>query len=208
MSHPPRRALILVAAFACLAVSAVCAEGKSFAPAFLAGAPAPPEQQESSDTRALLFKTINFLILAGGLAYVLRKPLQEFFSQRSNSIRAGLDEGRRALDAAQAQLSAVEDKVKRLEEEVQAFKASASREMEAEGERLRKSVGEEAAKILESTRARFETSTRAALGELKTFAAGEAVKVAEQMVRERLDEAGRKRLVSQFIAKLPAKSNN
>lgn len=207
MIHPPRQALVLVAAFACLFFRPNHAKGNSFGAAFVAP-PAQQQQAEPYDSRELLFKTINFLILAGGLAYVLRKPLGEFFSQRSTAIREGLSEGRRALEAAEAQLREVEKKMSGLDEEVRAFKASAGLEMEGERERLRQSVEEEARKILESARARFEVSTRAAMLDLKNFAAGRAVSLAEQMVRERLDEAGRTRLVSQFVAKLPPSADN
>ena len=56
----------------------------------------------------------------GALAYILRKPLADFFAQRSASIRSGLEEGRKALEASQAQLKAVEEKLQHLEEEIAA----------------------------------------------------------------------------------------
>lgn len=152
-----------------------------------------------------LFRWINFFLLAGGLAYLLRKPLTEFFAQRSASIQKSLEEGRKALEASQAQLSAVEEKLRRLEEEIAAFRASAAREVEAERQRLRQATAEEAEKILESARAQMEMAMRAAKLELKTYAAHQALGLAEEMIRERLDEASRRRLVSQFIARLEAK---
>jgi F-type H+-transporting ATPase subunit b len=147
-----------------------------------------------------LFKVINFVLLAGGLAYVLRKPLADFFSARSASIRKSLEEGRKALEASQAQLQAVEEKLQRLEEEIAAFKASAAREMEAERQRLRQAAADEAEKILESARAQMDAATRAAKIELRIYAAQQAVQLAEELVRQRLDDASLGRLVSQFIA--------
>ncbi len=149
-----------------------------------------------------LFKIINFFLLAGGLAFLLRKPLAEFFLQRSASIRKSLEEGRKALEASQAQLHAIEEKLGRLEEEIRALKDAATREMEAERERLRRATAEEVQKNLESVRAQVEAATRASVLELKNFAAQEALRLAEALIRERLDDSRHRQLVSRFLAQL------
>jgi len=172
-----------------------------------AGAPESPEEGEA-EGHQLLFKIINFALLAGGLAYLLRKPLRDFFAARSNSIRKSLEDGRKALEASQAQLESVEKKLARLEEEIAAFKASARKEMEAEQERMKQGAAEEAEKILESARAQIEASVRAAKLDLKSYAAQQAVELAAEMIRQRLDDPGRKRLLSQFVAGLEAKGKN
>ena len=168
-----------------------------------------PEKAEEGEGRKHeeLFKVINFLLLAGGLAFLLRKPLAEFFTERSASIRQSLEEGRKAVEASQAQFAAVEEKLRHLEEELREFKAAAGREMEAERQRLRQAAAEEAEKILQAARAQIETSTRAARVELKVYAAQQAIELAEEMIRERLDEASRRRLVAQFMANLEARES-
>jgi F-type H+-transporting ATPase subunit b len=166
-----------------------------------AGAP-EAEEEGKRERRELLYKFINFSLLVGALAYVLRKPLADFFAQRSASIRQGLEEGRKALEASQAQLRTVEEKLRHLEEEIAAFRVSARREMEAERQRLKQAAAEEAEKILQSARAQTELALRAAKLDLKSYTAAQAVELAEQIIRRRLDEAGRKRLVSDFLAEV------
>ena len=168
-----------------------------------AGAAAEEPSEESP--RALLYKVINFVLLAGGLGFVLRKPLAEFFSSRAASIRKSLDEGRKALETSQGQLRAVEEKLEHLGEEIAEFKASAEREMGVERQRLRQAAAEEAARILDSARAQMDTALRAARIELKSFAAQQSVALAEELIRATLDEPARQRLVSQFAATLQAK---
>ena len=171
---------------------------------------APPEgetEKSEAETKELIYKTINFILLVGGLAFLLRKPLAEFFAQRSADIQGGLEEGRKALEASQARLTTIEEKLRHLEEEIAAFKISAAREMGAERQRVQQAAAAEAEKMLESARSRMETTTRAAKLELRFFVAEEALKQAEQMIRGRLDDATRSRLVSQFVAKLDAKQN-
>ena len=174
----------------------------------LAYARAPEGEAEGKrEGRELLYKFINLALLVGALAYLLRKPLADFFAQRSASIRKGLEEGRKALEASQAQLKAVEEKLQHLEEEIAAFKASAAREMEAERQRWKLAEAEEAEKILQAARARTEVAVRAAKLELKSYAAEQAVKLAEAIIRRRLDEAGRKKLVSEFLAQVESQES-
>ena len=163
------------------------------------------KEKDAEPPHELLYKTINFIILVGGLAYVLRKPLADFFSSRSASIQKSLDEGRKALEASQAQLQVVEDKLRGLEAEIAAFKDSAMREMEADRQRWQQTIAEEAARIVESARAQTDTAVRAAKLELKNFAAQQSVELAADLIRARLDEPTRQRLVRQFATTLSAK---
>ncbi len=172
----------------------------------------PPPEGETEDrkgeTRELIFKTINFIILLGGLGYLLRKPLNDFFSQRSSDIRKSLEEGRKALEESQARLRAVENKLMHLEEEIAAFKATAAQDVEAERERQRQAVAVEVEKMLEAARARMETTALTAKLNLTAFVAEEALRQAEELIRGRLDEATRRQLVSQFVTKLETKASS
>jgi len=172
----------------------------------LGAASAPEEgQQEKEPAHALLYKVINFVLLAGALGYVLRKPARDFFRSRSASIQRGLDEGRKALAASAAQLRAVDEKLQRLDSEIAAFKASAASETEAECQRLKQAAAEEAERILDSARAQMESAVRAAKLELKSYAARQAVTLAAELIHQRLDEPGRSRLVRQFATMLQGK---
>jgi len=163
------------------------------------------KKEETESPHEMLFRVINFAILVGGLGYLLRKPLAEFFSSRSTSLKESLDEGRKALEASQTRLKEVEAKLARLDAEIAEFKASATREMETERQRMQQSSAEEAARILESARAQTETAVRAAKLDLKSYAAEKAVGLAEELIRARLDVSGRQRLVAQFVATLESK---
>ncbi len=205
---PILSALILGLGLCVPVVAAPLRASASMTPALLVAPPEGQEEESKSENRELIFKTINFIILAGGLGYLLRKPLSDFFKQRSGEIEKALEEGRAALAESQARLSAVEDKLKHLEEEIAAFKAAAAKEMEAETQRRRQAVAAEVEKMLETARARMDTTTRAAKLELRFFVAEEALNQAEQMISGRLDDATRRHLVNQFVAKLEAKQHS
>ncbi len=191
---------------ALFALLGICLAG--FASARLAwaqGAEPASKEENSEPPRELLYKVINFAILVGGLGYLLRKPLAEFFTSRSASIQKSLDEGRKALEASQAQLQAVEEKLRGLEAEIAAFKVSATSEMEAERQRLQQAGAEEAARILESARAQTNVAVRGAKLELKKYAAQKSGTLAEELIRARLDDSSRQRLVTQFVATIQSK---
>jgi F-type H+-transporting ATPase subunit b len=160
------------------------------------------EAEGKKEGHELLYKFINLSLLVGALAFLLRKPLADFFAQRSASIRKGLEEGRKALEASQAQLKTVEEKLLHLEDEIATFRASAAQEMEAERQRWKLAAAEEAEKILQAARAQTEAAVRAARLELKSYAAEQAVELAEAIIRRRLDNAGQKKLVSDFLAEV------
>jgi F-type H+-transporting ATPase subunit b len=160
------------------------------------------EEKGKGNKHELLFKWINFVILVGGLGYVLRKPLANFFLQRSASIQKSLDEGRKALEASQAQLQGVENRLSRIEEEMASFRTAAFEEMKAEREHLRGTTANEVEKMLESIRVQMEVATKQARLELRLFGAQQAVELARQMIGQRLDEAGQRRLVAQFVERI------
>lgn len=176
------------------------------AASYASTAPESSEGEPKSNHEGL-YKLINFVILVGALGYLLRKPLADFFAQRSDAIRKSLDEGRRALEASQAQLRAIEEKLRGLEDEIARFKAESAKDMEAERERLRQAAAAEAERMLEFARAQIASATRAAKLELKAYAARQAVDIAEQTIRQRLDEAGGHALVQRFVREVDRKPN-
>jgi F0F1-type ATP synthase membrane subunit b/b' len=78
--------------------------------------------------------------------------------------------------------------------------------MEAERQRLKLAAADEAEKILQSARAQSEVAVRGAKLELKSYAAEQAVGLAEEIIRRRLDEAGRNQLVSDFLARVESRA--
>ncbi len=202
MTPGARRALLPFLLFTCLL---------GFAGVVRAVPPAGRTDTETTEERGCeadhgaLFKWINFVLLAGGLAFVLRKPLSQFFLQRSASIQKSLEEGRKALEKSQAQLRAVEEKLRHFEEAMGEFRAAALREMEEEHARIRRTAAQEAEKMMESIRAQMEVAGKQSRLHLRLFTAQMAVELAEKMLVARLDEPARKQLVREFMTKVEVK---
>ena len=160
------------------------------------------ENEEGSHWKELLFKVINFAILAGALTYLLRKPLSGFFAQRNSEIQASLEEGRKALEESEARLKQVEEKMKGLEAAIAALRAEAEQEEEAELNRLREAAQAEAERIVAAAQDEIEGAGRLARLELKRYAAEQAIRLAEEHLRQHLDKKQRTSLVNRFLTEL------
>jgi F-type H+-transporting ATPase subunit b len=197
---------LLMTLFFCAVIFGLDAISRTDAICF--GSTAPPEEAggagEEHGGHTAVFKWINFAILAGGLGFVLRKPLAQFFTQRTGSIQKSLDEGRKALEMAEAQLKTVEEKLKHFEEEMAAFRAAALKDMDEEHARLRQTAAQEAGKIMESVRVQMDVASKQARLELRLYAAEQSVNLAEKMIVGRIDDSHQKLLASQFVARLEA----
>ncbi len=159
------------------------------------------EQEEDKVAKAKegTYKLINFIILAVGLGFLLRKPLSRYLQDRSQSIRKGLDEGRRALGAAEDQLKEVQEKVASFQKEVEALRMTAQAEMEVERQRLRDAARQESERIIGAAHAQIQAAVRAAKMELGVFAINQATELAARNIEAQMNDDLRSHLVARFV---------
>ncbi|HET6962505.1 MAG TPA: F0F1 ATP synthase subunit B [Terriglobia bacterium] len=154
-----------------------------------------------------VWKWGNFLILFGGLGWYLRLPLREFLETRSRSIEEGLASGRLARESALKQMSEIENRMARLDDEVRALRAQAVKEAEEERARILESAKIEAQKILEMAQREIEGLKKSARLELKAHVADLAVKLAEERLQRSVGSEENKRLVVRFLDSLETAKN-
>src|SRR5262245_9698636 len=70
---------------------------------------------------SVIARWANFAVLFGGLAYLLRKPLGEFFQGRKKEITNGLKRAEEAHSSAQARMTEIEQRLARLGSEIAAL---------------------------------------------------------------------------------------
>jgi F-type H+-transporting ATPase subunit b len=156
---------------------------------------------------AAVWRWGNFLILFGGLGWYLRQPLRDFLETRSRSIEEGLASGRLARESALKQMSEIESRLARLDDEVQALRAQAVKEAEEERARILESAKIEAQKILEMAHREIEGLKKSARLELKAHVADLAVKLAEERLQKSIGSEENKRLVLRFLDSLETAKN-
>lgn len=160
------------------------------------------EESHASQTKDFLGKTLNFLLLFGGLAYLLRKPLGEFLRVRSDSLKKALREAKESREKAAEKMSDVESRLGKLDEEIGRLR----REAEAEGQSLHQRIGEEAKKdsdrLKHFARQEIEMLTQEALREIKEYTADLAANLALQRIQDRMTEEYHSSLIDKSIERL------
>lgn len=149
-----------------------------------------------------LFKWINFVTVFGALGYFLYQPLKRLFGEQRGAIQSAIAEARKARDASQARLAEVEQRLRRLEQEVEALRQEALTNAAAEKQRLQEAARREAERILATARAGIESASRAARLELRAYTARLAVTLAERRLQQQLTPERHATLFEAFVAEL------
>lgn len=160
------------------------------------------EAGHGTDWTAIAAKAVNMAIFLGILAYILGKPLANFFESRSRRIREDLDRAKRERAEAEARLAEVNGRLARLEEEREQIRREAEAEAEAEAARVAARTDEELRRIAEATEREVAGALKSARAELQAFVAEKAVELAEARIRSEMTDEDRRRLIERYSDQL------
>ncbi len=173
---------------------------------FLAVSVAAPAAEEgasgSSATKDFLGKVVNFVLLFGALAYVLRKPLAKFIADKTELIRTGLKNSETAAAEAAAKLKGIEARAASLASEIEALKKKAEADGRADKERILEAARREGDRLKQFSEQEIEAEVRAGVRRLKEYATDKALSLALDRIRDRLDAGAQARLIDASIEKL------
>jgi F-type H+-transporting ATPase subunit b len=150
----------------------------------------------------VLAKAINLAVYVAILVFLIRKPMTAFFATRTAEIQDSLQKADREKREALAQLKTVEERLNKLDTEIAEIKAQAAREAEAEYQRVLKSAEEDSIKLRETAEREIQGLVKTARTELKSYAAEQAVTLAEGMIRQELRDTDAHRIVDDYISQL------
>jgi F0F1-type ATP synthase membrane subunit b/b' len=145
------------------------------------------------------WKFFNLAIFVAVLIYLLKKPLTESFKAKREAIRADLIKAEEEKQAALAELTSAEAKLVSLDAEKSRVISSARSEAEAEKARLADEADAEARRLREQTAGEIARLTAASKNELRKFSAEEAVRIAEEQLRNQMNADNDARLVKAGI---------
>ena len=185
-------------------LAATLVTGLSFAQEHTAET-AQQHHEEAGDPR-LVWKWANFAILAGVLGYLASKSLPPFFKSRSEEIARGIAEATKLKADAEAKAAQIDQRLSQLGTEIEAMRAKAKLEMQAEADRIKRETENFLNKIHENGLAEIEAASKRAKAELKSQAALQAIDMAEQRIRAGIQNGGG--LVERFIVDLAKKGSS
>ena len=150
----------------------------------------------------LFLQFINFAILVAALVYFLRKPLKEYLLKRHDAVKGKIEEADRLLREAEEAKKKYEERLMRLEGEIEAFRASALVAMEREKKKILDDARGLASRISEQARLAYEQEMKEALAKVRAEIAQRTITAAERKVRETLGKEDHDRMVEEFIQKV------
>jgi F-type H+-transporting ATPase subunit b len=160
------------------------------------------EEHQNSNTMAFIAKVVNFLILFGGLAYLLRKPIKKFLEDRAVQIDTTIRDVEESRHGAEIDLEKTEKRVNELSQEVEELREKAGLEGEKEKERIIRAAKVEGERMKEAAQQEIELISKAGIKGLKEFAMSLASAEALERIEKQLTPEKHTQLIDDSIEKL------
>src|SRR5262249_8725644 len=97
--------------------------------------------------REMLWRVVNFAILAGGLGYFVKKKAGPMFAARSRAIATEIAEARALVEQSEARARSIEERFAGLGREIEGLRSGAKAEVAAEQARLEREAERAVGKI-------------------------------------------------------------
>jgi F-type H+-transporting ATPase subunit b len=174
----------------------------AFASALLVASSAHAAGGGGDATKTVAWQAFNLAVLFGVLFWFARKPVSAFFADRRSGIQHDLAEAARLLSEAETRNSELQRRLVDLGSEIEEIRENARRRAEEESERILAEAGKAAERIRSDASAAIDQELRRARMELRDEAASAALEAAAEILREKIAEGDRDRLLDEFITRV------
>ena len=125
----------------------------------------------SPEAASSAFEYFNFVILAGGVLFFVIKLVPKAFRDRQSKIDEQLVEARTATEDANQRLKQVEERLGRLDHEIEELRKRAEQDGVGDEQRVKQSIEDERRKIVASAEQEIAAASATAERGLRKFAA-------------------------------------
>jgi F0F1-type ATP synthase membrane subunit b/b' len=160
------------------------------------------EETHGSALTDILGKTVNFIILFGGLGFLLAKPLRKFLEEAGLAVEKTIQKTKGARKDAEQKLEALKERMQGLESEAQKIREDGRESGKHDSDRLLSQARQEVEKIKSLTELEIGMHAQAAQAELREYAAELAVSRAETNMKRRMTPELHARLIDDSIRQL------
>ncbi len=154
------------------------------------------------DLSLFLGQLLNFVVLFGGLALLLRTPIRDYLQSRSEKVARQLEDSENLKKESLKKLEESEARLKRLKGEIEALKAAAEAEALKESARIKEEAGREVQRLKKLAQEEIDSLVRVSLKELKAYTIELSVALAENQIRQKLTPALHRQLINRAIEQL------
>ena len=168
------------------------------------GAPDGHEGISPAKVTDFTWRTVNFLVFAGILIYILTKkfPIKNFFAARSQEIARSLEDLEKKKAATAAALKEAEARLAEVAKERQAILKQYIAEGEMEKAKILDKANTVAARIKELAAFSIQQETRKATQGLREEVADLATQMAADLIKEKATLTDQQGLVKEYLKKV------
>lgn len=166
---------------------------------FIATNAGAEEGAHASHFSDMLYRFINFGVLALILYKVLAKPLRDYLASRSDTIQKALNEARVVREEAERRLNEYKEKMDRLNAEAKALRDSLIDEGNREKERIVEEANKAAQRIKEQAGFAADQEVKKAKLALREETANLVVEMAEDILKKEIKDSDQERLIREYL---------
>ena len=160
------------------------------------------EEGHSSGLIDFLGKTVNFIILFGGLTYLLYKPIRSFLEKRALDIQSSLKEAADSRKDAEQKLKKIEARLAGLEKEIEKVMKEAEKEGQREKEKTLQIAQRETEKIKYFSKQEIDAIIRSRIRELREYSAALATALAEERIKKKMSPELQSLMINRSIERM------
>lgn len=152
----------------------------------------------------LLWRTLNFACLVAILVLALKKPIANGLNSRRQAIVETFEDLEAQKEEAERIYRGYEEKLSKIDDEVQAILSSAVKQGEAEKERIIEEANRAAGDIQRQAEMAIQHEVAEARKRLRSEIAEQSVKMAEEIIKKNLKDADQNKMVEDYLEKVGA----
>jgi F0F1-type ATP synthase membrane subunit b/b' len=146
-------------------------------------------------------KTVNSLILFGGLILLLRKPLIKLLTQKSLDIKTDIQKRENEVESTANELQKIHERLDKIEQEVAGLKQTAQKSGNEEKKRIEELGAKEAQRILDLTNAEIDLKVENSIRNLKAKIADLTIEHFKTDIQKQLDKKAHEKIIEKNIRK-------
>jgi F-type H+-transporting ATPase subunit b len=160
------------------------------------------EEHHSSGLKDFIGKVINFVILIGGLTFLLYKPIKKYFGERSDQIENSMNSARQSKKEAGKRLKEAQKRLTKLTVEIENIKEEAKKDGLEEKERIITSAREEADRKKQLVLQEIEMLSSAGIKEIREYIANLVTEQAQEKIIKKITPESQVLLIDKSIERL------
>ncbi len=157
------------------------------------------DKDHSSGPSVFIGKVMNFLLLFGGLTFLLYKPIRSYLEERSRRIDRSLKDTKRERMDSETKLKEIRKRLDELANEIGEIKQAAESDAEREKEEIIRATRQETEKMKELVLHEIESHTEAGIKELKQYTAELISALALERIQRKMTLDDQVRIIDRSI---------